>query len=191
MKEEIKSIQSQLYLQVTHENDLTENDNDDEPLSILDILQSKFPILTDIVDTVLNEKKDFAEETLFLGNTIHSIKIKIHKFLNKKIGFHSEYICKKNYNTDFNEIIEAYGNLSQIGSIIQRWKNNNGIKQSQKISACLSCDALFFQPEITIIADNEISGMGFPPEQYKKLLDNFGKLLISETCTFRKLFISQ
>ena len=120
MKEEIKSVQ--LNLQVNHESDLIEDDtdNNEEPQSIFDILQSKYPILADIVDNVLNEKKDFTEETIFLGNTIHSISPKIHKLLNKEIGFPSEYICKKTYNTDFNEIIEAYGNLSQIGSIIQR-----------------------------------------------------------------------
>ena len=92
MKEEIKSVQ--LNLQVNHESDLIDDDDDEEPQSIFDILQSKYPILADIVDNVLNEKKDFTEETIFLDNTIHSISPKIHKLLNKEIGFPSKYICK-------------------------------------------------------------------------------------------------
>lgn len=190
LKDEIKNAQSQLNLHRGYKSDSMEEDIDDEePQSILDILQSKYPILADIVDNVLSGNKEYSEQTIFLGNTIHSLSPKIHKLLNKEIGFPSDYICKKNYNEEFNEIIEAYGNISQIGTIIQRWKKNNRIKQSQKISACLSCDALFFHPEITVNADNEITGMDLPPEQYQKLPDNFGKLLISEPALFENFLL--
>lgn len=134
LKDEIKNAQSQLNLHRGYKSDSMEEDIDDEePQSILDILQSKYPILADIVDNVLSGNKEYSEQTIFLGNTIHSLSPKIHKLLNKEIGFPSDYICKKNYNEEFNEIIEAYGNISQIGTIIQRWKKiteSNKVKKS-------------------------------------------------------------
>ena len=65
MKEEIKSVQ--LNLQVNHESDLIEDDtdNNEEPQSIFDILQSKYLILTDIVENVLNEKKILQKKQYF------------------------------------------------------------------------------------------------------------------------------
>lgn len=131
LKDEIKNAQSQLNLHGGYKSDSMEEDIDDEePQSIFDILQSKYPILADIVENVLSGNKEYTEQTIFFGNTIHSLSPKIHKLLNKEIGFPSDYICKKNYNEDFNEIIESYGNISQVGTIIQRWKK---ITKSTKV----------------------------------------------------------
>ena len=66
LKDEIKNAQSQLNLHRGYKSDSMEEDIDDEePQSILDILQSKYPILADIVDNVLSGNKEYSEQTRY------------------------------------------------------------------------------------------------------------------------------
>lgn len=89
--------------------------------------------------------------------------------LTESLTFPSVYKCEKYIKSIPNNIPVYYLDESCIFNIIKNWKSKNNIKSNTIIQCCLSVDALFFNPEITISPDNEISGMNLKISDVQKL----------------------
>ena len=99
---------------------------------------------------------------------INSLYPKLHTLLKKELNIPSVYICDKYGEMDLNGISESYKKLENVQKIINKWKTTNKIKLSKKIDACLSCDALYFKPEVTKTENNEIIGIELTEKDKKK-----------------------
>ena len=190
IQKEISITQSKLNLMnarlkqshwVEHEE---EEEEEDQTPNYYKKIHDKYPILYNIVENTINNTKKYTNQTIQLSLLINSLCPKLHALLKKELNIPSEYICNKYNDANLDSIPEYYLNFENVGNIINQYKTTNRIKLSSKIEACLSCDALYFKPDVQIKKNNEIIGLQLTEKEKKKLPPNFGKLCLIEPQLF-------
>ncbi|KAK8877865.1 hypothetical protein M9Y10_004628 [Tritrichomonas musculus] len=144
------------------EKDRSDFNNDN---TLISKLESEHPLLADVVKNALHIKKDFNDETYDLANSIRSNCTCLYKSFSKELGFPSIYKCNKHNSQSNYNFADYYMDQTKIGDIIKHWKADSNIMQHYELSACLSVDALFFNPEVEVTYENDVKGMILTDEQ--------------------------
>ena len=141
----------------------------DTNLDVCSLIKSKYPIMADSIENKLKTKKDFSEQTYHFASCIHSKSPSIFSLVQKEFGIPSEYKLKKHSNLMNMNFADYYEDQNKIEDIIARWKSDHNLNQHEIIHACLSVDALFFNPQIEITYENNVYGMTLNKDEIEKL----------------------
>ena len=136
---------------------------------ISSLIKSNYPIMADSIENKLKMKKDYSEHTYHFANCIRSKSPSIFSLIQKEFGLPSEYKLKKHSKLADMNFADYYEDQSKIEDIISRWKSDHFLKQHEIIHACLSVDALFFNPQVEITYENNVYGMILDEDEVAKL----------------------
>lgn len=92
-------------------------------------------------------------------NSICSNYTSLYEPFAKEMGLPSIQKSNKHSKQSNYNFVYYYLDKTKIEDIIKLWKTDSYIMQHYELSACLSVDALFFNPKAGVIYENEIKGM--------------------------------
>lgn len=117
-------------------------------------------ILEDLVEHLKKESnKDYKAETINLALQIKAISPKAYELLSINLNFPKKSYIENKFNESLSDMPKKITNISEIGDVINIWKDKFNIPKSIHIKACLAVDALYFKPDFKITIENCISGL--------------------------------
>ena len=147
------------------------------------------PIVKDMMNQNANRKK-FAPETVTFASTLMSISNKGYNYAASQLPLPSPHICREFRKEKQLLMSVNLKNIDNVSSTITKWKSKYSINPKEPIDACLSVDALFFKPDVTIKEGNIIEGMELSDIEKARLPKNTAKLFTDNPSLFSEFVVS-
>ncbi|KAK8866224.1 hypothetical protein M9Y10_009183 [Tritrichomonas musculus] len=146
-----------------------------------------------LLDLLNNEHKEYpfyTPETLSLSNELYSFSPKYYEILCKWMPFPAESYIKNYQEAQLRDIPKMLTDCSMVKEIINHYKTVINCKKSDKLTAFLAVDALYFTPEVKIDENNIIQGFLFSDKEKSNLPKNLNQKFTKQPKLF-EAFVSR
>ncbi len=147
-------------------------------------------ILLDLLNNEHKEYPFYTPETLSLSNELYSFSPKYYEILCKWMPFPAESYIKNYQEAQLRDIPKMLTDCSMVKEIINHYKTVINCKKSDKLTACLAVDALYFTPEVKIDENNIIQGFLFSDKEKSNLPKNLNQKFTKQPKLF-EAFVSR
>ena len=147
-------------------------------------------ILLDLLQNEHVEYPFFIPETLSLSNELYSMCPKAYDIICKWLPFPKESYVRSYQNAQLRDIPNMLTDCTMVKDIVNHYKTIVDIKKSDKLTACLAVDALYFSPDIKIDENNIIQGFIFSEDEKANLPKNLNKKFVKQPKLF-EAFVSR
>jgi len=135
------------------------------------------PILKDLYFHSMEPNSEYSEQTFDIAMRIHAASPKAYSILAEELFFPSTNAVQYRFAKSISQFPDLLVNIENVNEIVSLYKENSALSKSESIDACLSVDAIYFTPDVTLTDEAVFTGIDtkgpqallIPPDVFKIL----------------------